>query len=102
MKSVCSWISAFCLLSTIGLTASFAQTYTFPFQNPTLSMEDRINNFLSVATQTEKITLMKDWPAETFSRLGFKMSGHCEGLHGAGQGTCTQFCQAYGIGETWD
>jgi beta-glucosidase len=102
MKSKCSWISAFCLLSTIGLTASFAQTYTFPFQNPTLAMEDRINNFLSVATQTEKITLMKDWPAETFSRLGFKMSGHCEGLHGAGQGTCTQFCQAYGIGETWD
>ena len=102
MKSVCSWISAFCLLSTIGLTASFAQTYTFPFQNPTLAMEDRINNFLSVATQAEKILLMKDWPAETFSRLGFKMSGHCEGLHGAGQGTCTQFCQAYGLGETWD
>jgi beta-glucosidase len=65
-------------------------------------MEERINNFLSVATQTEKITLMKDWPAETFTRLGFKMSGHCEGLHGAGQGTCTQFCQAYGLGETWD
>ena len=102
MKSVCSWISAFCFLSTIGLTASFAQTYTFPFQNPTLGMEERINNFLSVATETEKTTLMKDWPAENFSRLGFKMSGHCEGLHGAGQGTCTQFCQAYGIGETWD
>ena len=65
-------------------------------------MTERINNFLSVATDAEKILLMKDWPAETFTRLGFKMSGHCEGLHGAGQGTCTQFCQAYGLGETWD
>ncbi|MGB7569784.1 MAG: glycoside hydrolase family 3 C-terminal domain-containing protein [Chitinivibrionales bacterium] len=65
-------------------------------------MNDRINNFLSVAADTEKIRLMKDWPADTFPRLGFRMSGHCEGLHGAGQGTATQFCQAYGLGETWD
>ena len=65
-------------------------------------MEDRINNFLAVAADSEKIKLMKDWPADTFPRLGFRMSGHCEGLHGAGQGTATQFCQAYGLGETWD
>jgi beta-glucosidase len=84
------------------LTASFAQTYKFPFQNPTLAMEDRINNFLAVAADSEKIRLMKDWPADTFPRLGFRMSGHAEGLHGAGQGTATQFCQAYGLGETWD
>jgi beta-glucosidase len=102
MKSLQFSVSAFLLLSALGSTATFAQTYQFPFQNPTLGMEERINNFLSVATETEKTTLMKDWPAENFARLGFKMSGHCEGLHGAGQGTCTQFCQAYGIGETWD
>ena len=102
MKSLHFSIMAFFLWSAVGTVAVSAQTYTYPFQNPTLGMEERINNFLSVATQAEKILLMKDWPAETFTRLGFKMSGHCEGLHGAGQGTCTQFCQAYGIGETWD
>lgn len=102
MKSLCTWISAFCFLSSMCLTASFAQTYKFPFQNPTLAMEDRINNFLAVAADSEKIRLMKDWPADTFPRLGFRMSGHAEGLHGAGQGTATQFCQAYGLGETWD
>lgn len=102
MKSLCTWISAFCFLGSMCLTASFAQTYKFPFQNPTLAMEDRINNFLAVAADSEKIRLMKDWPADTFPRLGFRMSGHAEGLHGAGQGTATQFCQAYGLGETWD
>ena len=102
MKSLRFVTPMFCCWGLIALTTAFAQTYKWPFQNPTLGADDRINNFLSVAADSEKLRLMKDWPADTFPRLGFRMSGNAEGLHGAGQGVATQFCQAYGLGETWD
>jgi beta-glucosidase len=91
---------------TLGVNA---QTYQYPFQNPTLPIETRVNNIDSLLTQAEKLSLLPE-REPAISRLGLKaFTYYSEGLHGLGSGgngggsyTATQFCQAYGLGETWD
>jgi len=98
------------------LTAtSWAQQKTnqYPFQNPNLDVEKRIDNLLQLMTLDEKIQALSTNPS--VPRLGVKGTGHVEGLHGlalggpAGWGgkgkdpvPTTTFPQAYGLGETWD
>ena len=90
-----------------------AQQYAYPFQNPNLPVEDRINNILSLMTLDEKMKALSTNP--DVPRLGIRGSGHVEGLHGlalggpggwAGRGLqpfpTTQFPQSVGLGETWD
>jgi beta-glucosidase len=91
---------------------SNAQTnYQYPFQNPDLNVEKRIDNILSLLTIDEKILCLGTNP--TVPRLGIKGSGHIEGLHGVALGgpggwgrrkmvTTTTFPQSYGLAETWD
>ncbi|MCU1292974.1 MAG: beta-glucosidase [Bryobacterales bacterium] len=86
--------------------------YKYPFQNPTLRIEERVTNILSLMTLEEKINCLGTDP--DVPRLGTKGSGHIEGLHGVALGgpghlggksayiTTTQFPQAVGLGETWD
>jgi beta-glucosidase len=90
----------------------FAQnTYQYPFQDPKLDMEKRIDNIISLLTLEEKISCLGTNPSVL--RLGIKGSGHIEGLHGVALGgpggwgrrklvTTTTFPQSYGLGETWD
>jgi len=110
--------------------AAFAQQY--PFQNPDLPVEDRINDVLSLMTLQEKIDFMGT--SLNVKRLGIHAQGEVptipgsggqfEGLHGlavGGPGTwgrrspggpgehggvsiipTTQFPQPVGLGETWD
>jgi beta-glucosidase len=84
----------------------------YPFQDITLSIDERVNNLLSLLTRDEKIQLLNN-SGQEIQRLGFKTAGQVEGYHGAALGgpgewgkgvevTTTQFCQAYGLGETWD
>jgi beta-glucosidase len=90
-----------------------AQQPSYPFQNPNLPVEDRINNILSLMTMDEKMKALSTNP--DVPRLGIHGSGHVEGLHGlalggpggwAGRGLqpfpTTQFPQSVGLGETWD
>ena len=90
-----------------------AQQYQYPFQDPNLPVEARINNLLSLMTVEEKIQALSTDPS--VPRLGVKGSGHIEGLHGAALGgpggwegrglkpvPTTQFPQSVGLGETWD
>jgi beta-glucosidase len=83
----------------------------YPFQNPDLPIEERVNNIISLLTLDEKITCLGTNP--NIPRLGIKGSGHVEGLHGLAQGgpgkwgrpkviPTTMFPQAIGLGETWD
>ena len=85
----------------------------YPFQNPNLETEKRIENLLSLMTLEEKVTVLSTDPS--VPRLGVKGTGHVEGLHGLALGgpakwegkgkepiTTTTFSQAYGLGETWD
>ena len=83
----------------------------YPFQNPDLPLEQRIDNILSLMTIDEKIECLDTDPS--VPRLGIKGSGHVEGIHGLTQGgpgkwgrprtiPTTTFPQGIGLGETWD
>ena len=117
------------LVSLFATSALLAQTYEYPFQNPELSDDERIDNLLSLMTLEEKIA--------TFSglgvpRLGVADPGSSEAIHGLVRGGATDlenfvrvsqidrtreytqqqqtaplvhstaFPQGYGLGETWD
>jgi len=92
---------------------AWAQQYQYPFQNPNLPIEQRVDNILSLMTVEEKVSALSTSP--DVPRLGIKGSGHIEGLHGVAYGgpggwegrglqplPTTQFPQSVGLGETWD
>lgn len=103
------------LLSVIALvivvTATiFAQEYQYPFQNPKLSDDERIDNLFSLMTLQEKIAL---FGSAGVPRLGVSSPGSVEAIHGAVMSGnpsyskdrtaySTAFPQGYGLGETWD
>jgi beta-glucosidase len=58
--------------------ATRAQQYQYPFQNPSLPLEQRVDNILSLMTQEEKIAALGS-PAVT--RLGIPAYGTSEGIH---------------------
>jgi beta-glucosidase len=120
---------ALLLLAGLGFPSlSLAQDhYQYPFQNPNLPTEQRIDNLLSLMTLQEKIDALGTDP--DLPRLGVHGSGHIEGLHGVALGgpggwgrvfppgvkrgtpgvqplneplKTTQFPQEVGLGETWD
>ncbi|OIR13222.1 periplasmic beta-glucosidase precursor [mine drainage metagenome] len=83
----------------------------YPFQNPSLDVEKRIDNIIALLTLDEKINCLSTDPS--IPRLGIKGTEHIEGLHGVALGgpgnwgrrklvTTTTFPQAYGLAETWD
>ncbi|MGB7583109.1 MAG: glycoside hydrolase family 3 C-terminal domain-containing protein, partial [Sedimentisphaerales bacterium] len=83
----------------------------YPFEDPNLPIEDRVNNIVSLMTLEEKISCLSTDP--NVLRLGIKGSRHIEGLHGVALGgpggwgrdnpvPTTQFPQAIGMAETWD
>ena len=90
---------------------STASPAPYPFENPDLPIEQRIDNILSLMTIDEKIECLDTNPS--VPRLGIKASGHVEGIHGLTQGgpgkwgrpltiPSTTFPQGIGLGETWD
>ena len=79
------------------------QTYEFPYQNPALSVDDRVNDLVGRMTVEEKISQMMN-AAPAIDRLGvpaYDWWNEC--LHGVGRaGVATVFPQAIGLGATWD
>jgi beta-glucosidase len=97
-------------LLSFGAVVLSAQ-YQYPFQNPNLAVEERVNNIVSLMTHDEKIACLGTNPS--VPRLGIKGTNHVEGLHGLALGgpggwgrptpiPTTQFAQEIGMGETWD
>lgn len=83
----------------------------YPFQNPNLPIERRVDNIVSLMTLEEKIACLGTNPS--VPRLGIRATGRSEGLHGLALGgpggwgrptpiPTTQFAQQIGMGETWD
>ncbi len=85
--------------------------YVYPFQNPGLPDDQRIDNLISLMSLDEKINCL----GTQFGvpRLGIRTCRHSEGLHGMALGgpanwggrehsPTTIFPQSYGLGETWD
>lgn len=107
------------ILAYIANLYTIAQT-VHPFQNTTLSDNERLDNLLSLLTIDEKIEALSTNLG--VPRLGIRNSGHSEGLHGLSLGgpanwggmkvengqitpdiyPTTTFPQSYGIGATWD
>ena len=101
------------------------QDFTYPFQNPALGEEERLDNAVSLMTVDEKIATVV---GQGVPRLGIENPGATEAIHGIVRGgdselknlgnagqfgnwpgwtppkyrNSTAFPQAYGIGETWD
>lgn len=118
------------LLAAASLSLPAVAQQAYPFQNPSLPTEDRIDNFLRQLTLQEKIDLLGK--SINVPRLGLHAEGSVptipgsggqfEGLHGlavdsrwgikspGGSGPMggvsaiptTQFPQPAGLGETWD
>jgi beta-glucosidase len=99
------------LLFGANLLATAHANDKYPFQNPALPIEERIDNILSLMTRDEKVACLGRNPG--VPRLGIDGSGHVEGLHGLALGgpggwgrqrpiATTQFPQAIGMAETWD
>jgi beta-glucosidase len=89
------------------LASAFGQQPRYPFLNPNLPVEQRIDNLLSLMTIEEKINCFGTRTG--VPRLEVPNIGASEGIHGlvqrGGRGpaiTTTQFPQPPGLGATWD
>jgi beta-glucosidase len=104
-----AWLLA-AVIAVAGGTAASAQTYKYPFQDPTLPAGRRIDDLLKRMTPEEKVDLLGTDTA--VPRLGVPSFGSSEGIHGVVQRgredrhipatPTTQFPQPPGMGETWD
>jgi beta-glucosidase len=89
--------------------------YRYPFQDPDLPIEQRVENAVSLMTLDDKFALL-GWRAH-IRHLGIRATSHEEGLHGLSLGgprlqggmwgrrahiPTTTFPQAIGMAETWD
>jgi beta-glucosidase len=97
----------FCFMVSGFMPALAQQRY--PFNDPALPMEQRIDNLLSLMTVDEKIAVLSTNTG--VPRLGVPNIGSSEGIHGVVQReargkrepiTTTQFPQPPGMGESWD
>jgi beta-glucosidase len=104
-KSAASLLLAFTMLALPAL----AQQSQYPFNDPNLSADKRIDNLLSLMTVEEKIDVLGTRTG--VPRLGVPNIGSTEGIHGVVQReprlgrqpiATTQFPQPPGMGETWD
>lgn len=90
-------------LLSAGLILSAQKTYEFPYQNPGLTVDVRVNDLVGRMTTDEKISQMMN-TAPAIDRLGipaYDWWNEC--LHGVGRaGLATVFPQAIGLGATWD
>ncbi len=91
--------------------ATQVNRFNYPYQDPDIPVEERIDNLVSLLTIEEKIHCLSTNPS--IPRLDIYASGHVEGLHGLALGgpgnwgkdfpiTTTTFPQAIGLGATWD
>jgi beta-glucosidase len=95
--------------SVLMLAPAVAQQPRYPFYDPNLPAEKRIDNLLSLMSTDEKINCLGT--RTSVPRLGVPNIGSSEGIHGVVQRqargplqpiTTTQFPQPPGMGETWD
>jgi len=98
LAKVC--VPAGMLLATLGIPAQGAD---FPFQNPSLSIEQRVADLVGRLTPEEKVSQMT-MTAAAIPRLGIpEYTWWNEGLHGiARSGIATVFPQAIGLAATFD
>ena len=103
-------LSGILSLLVLGFAPALAQQAPYPFKDPSLPAEKRIDNLLSQMTLDEKIDCLGTQTG--VPRLGVPNFGSSEGIHGVVQRgggklerpaiTTTQFPQPPGMGASWD
>ncbi|MBE9484318.1 MAG: glycoside hydrolase family 3 C-terminal domain-containing protein [Bacteroidetes bacterium] len=98
MKQIFSF---FFFLIFIG--ASYSQNYTYPYQDPSVSVDLRVEDLISKLSLGEKASLML-YNSPAIERLGIpEYNWWSECLHGVGRaGEATVFPQAIGLAATFD
>ncbi|MEN8226434.1 MAG: glycoside hydrolase family 3 N-terminal domain-containing protein, partial [Bacteroidota bacterium] len=83
--------------------SSFSQNYTYPYLDPSVPIEDRVDDLISKLTLEEKASLML-YNSPAIERLGIPAyNWWSEALHGVGRaGEATVFPQAIGLAATFD
>ena len=91
------------LILLIIISANCCAQYKYPFQNPALTYNERIENLIQQLTIDEKINLLL-YNNDGVSRLGIpKYNWWNEALHGVARaGRATVFPQAIGIAATFN
>src|SRR6201997_497524 len=93
-----------CAVTAVVLSPAFAQQApSFSFQNPSLPIDQRVDDLVGRLTLEEKASQMRH-EAPAIPRLGIPAyDWWSEGLHGiARSGYATVFPQAIGLAATWD
>lgn len=87
----------------VGCTSKKETEYDFNFQNPELSIKERVSDMINRMTLSEKVSQMR-YDAPAIERLGipaYNWWNEC--LHGVARaGEATVFPQAIGMGATFD
>ncbi|PZG01787.1 beta-glucosidase [Micromonospora deserti] len=102
------------LLATVGAAVPASAQSTYPFRNPNLPLERRVDDLMGRLTLDEKIGLLHQYQAP-IPRLGIKrVKNGTEALHGLAwsndfynngstvTATATTFPQAIGLASTWN
>lgn len=94
---------AFLVLICAGQYTGAQQIYEYPYQDPALTVDERVNDLVGRLTVDEKIRQMMN-AAPAIERLGIpEYNWWNECLHGVGRaGVATVFPQAIGLAATWD
>ena len=90
-------------VTLLFLSPAFSQEYKFPYQNPELTIEQRVEDLIGKMTLEEKISQLQ-YNSPAIERLGVpEYNWWNECLHGvARNGRATVFPQAIGMAATWD
>jgi beta-glucosidase len=105
-RALCSYfvlLAAFVFLPFAAHAQQQPAAQAFPYMNPALPLEQRLDDLIGRMTLEEKVSQMRDHAA-AIPRLGVpKYDWWNEGLHGvAFAGYATNFPQVIGMAATWD
>ncbi|OAQ39812.1 glycosyl hydrolase [Pedobacter psychrophilus] len=92
------------IITVATITISFHSKYKYPFQDPTLSIENRVDNLVSLLTLEEKVGQMVN-NAPAIKRLEIPAYNWWnETLHGVARSPyhVTSYPQAIAMAATWD
>ncbi|UCG86596.1 MAG: glycoside hydrolase family 3 C-terminal domain-containing protein [Gemmatimonadota bacterium] len=92
-----------CLIVTSSACGPQRDAYLFPYQDPDLPLEARVDDLVARMTLEEKVSQML-YDAPAIERLGIpEYNWWNEALHGVARaGRATVFPQAIGLAATWD